>query len=40
MKKKEKVINELIECLNQGDEDQFIQKTKLYKKYFLVNFKS
>ena len=35
MKKKEKVINELIECLNQGDEDQFIEKTKLYKKYFL-----
>ena len=35
MKKKEKVINELIEYLNQGDEDKFIEKTKLYKKYFL-----
>ena len=35
MKKREQVIKELIECLNQGDDNKFNKKTKLYKKYFL-----
>lgn len=34
MKKREQVIKELIECLNQGNDDEFNKKIILYEKYF------